>query len=122
MCRQHCAGGWATGPGHQPCAWVDDVVFAQTCVRNGLLHRDMRIGGAGAHKSQGAFVDMVSRVDLEGARDLAAETVFGHFRRCLDPGPARFERGGNLFGIGPDRGHDAESCDDNTAHGVFLPD
>ena len=80
----------------------------------------MRIGGTRPHKAQGPLVDMFGDVDLERACDLTAEPVFGHLGRRLDPGPARFERGGHLFNVIPDVGDNPQTCNHDTAHGASL--
>ena len=51
----------------------------QASIFDGLFHRQIGVGGSGAHKAVGAFVDMLGRVNLERACDLTAKTVLGHF-------------------------------------------
>ncbi len=77
----------------------------------------MRIGRTRTHEAQGALIDVVGDVDLESSRDLAAEAVFGHLGRCLDPGFSGLECGKHFFGIVSDRRYDPETCDNNAAHG-----
>ena len=120
MGREHGRGRWPARARDQPRTLIDDLVFGQARLRDGLAHRDMGIGRPRPHEAQRALVDMFGRVDLEGARNLATKAVFDHVGVGLDP-RATNAQGRLHFGGGvSDWRDDAQPCNDDAAHAASL--
>ncbi|MPL82870.1 hypothetical protein SDC9_28819 [bioreactor metagenome] len=104
----------------QPGARVRHVVRLKPGIGDRLLHRQEGIGGAWPHEAQVALVDMVLERDLRLALDLAAEAMLGVIGREDDARAAGLQAGSD-FGSGiADRRDDAQTGDDDAAHGGLL--
>ena len=88
------------GPFWDPAADSAAVEIAQAAgILHRLLHGEEVIGRARTHEAHVALVDMVFQHDLRHAVDLAAEAVFGVFRRKHDARPAVAQRLGDFVGV-----------------------
>ena len=116
MRRQHGRGRRPARPGNQTRPLIHDLVFGQACIGNGLAHGDMRIGRTRPHEPQGPLVHVIGHVQLERARDLAAESMLDHIGVGFDTGCTGLERGQNLLGIIPDGGDNPQTGNDDTPH------
>ncbi len=57
----------------RPVRSLDDVLFLETGIGDGLLHREIVVGRAIAHEAARAAIDRAFEIDLEAAFDLRAE-------------------------------------------------
>ena len=109
-------GGGTAGAHHQTGAGVGYIGLFQPGHGDGFRHGNVSVGGGVAHKPQVFAVDVFLEVDIDDARDLAAQTQFGVFVHGADAAAAGFQGGQNFLCVDSDTGSDAHSGNSYPAH------
>ena len=110
-------GRCATGTGDQAGTLVGDLLRAQAGISDRLLHGDVGIRRGISHETQLLAIDMVFEVDVDYARDLAAEAKLGVFLFAADTGTSLLEGFQDLLAIIAQAGNNAQPGDYHSTHG-----
>ncbi|MNF62732.1 hypothetical protein D3C84_444170 [compost metagenome] len=113
-------GRRAAGAGDQAHARIGDLFGAQARVFDGLLHRQVGVGGGIAHEAEEFAIDQLFQVQVDGAGHLAAQTHLRIGGVVADTGLAGAQVGGNGGFVIAQAGDDAQASDHDATHADVL--